>query len=262
MNQNRKPRYSGPRKPTTRYGRVAPPKTSDAFDGVLLVDKPAGPTSHDIVAQIRKQFAIKKVGHGGTLDPRATGLLIILLGKGTKLSDKFMGSDKTYLGSIRLGVATDSQDADGEVVSEGDYSNVTREMLESSMSDLTGDIYQTPPMVSAVKINGVPLYKQARKGLVVERKPRLIHVYEFRLLDWQIPSASFLVRCTKGTYVRTLCSDIGDALGCGAHLASLCRTQSGDLKIENAISMADITRMDRDTLATNVIPIHKFSLCR
>jgi len=241
------------------FSRPAPPRPSDPFDGVLLVDKPSGPTSHDIVSKIRKTFRFKKVGHGGTLDPQATGLLLILVGRGTKLSELFISSDKTYEGTLTLGVATDSQDADGKVVQESDPGLVTAEQVEAEMRKLTGDLMQTPPMVSAVKVDGVPLYKRARKGQTVEREPRLIHVYEFSMTGFRLPEADFVLRCTKGTYVRTLCADIGDALGCGAHLSRLRRTVCGEMEIENAVPVDELLAMERNSLGRIIIPIRKFA---
>ncbi len=225
-------------------------------DGILLVDKPAGFTSHDVVAKFRSTFRLKKVGHGGTLDPSATGLLILLLGRGTKLSDRIMGGDKAYEGTMMLGMATTTQDADGEVTQERDASHVTREMLEDAMARFKGDTMQMPPMVSAIKQNGVPLYKLARKGMDVERAARLIHLYEFRLLEFNPPHADFSVRCTKGTYVRTLCADIGEALGCGAHLLRLRRTRSGAMSLKDALPLADILQMSRTQLQQRIIPVH------
>ncbi len=242
-----------------RYGAPAAPQPVDPFSGVLLIDKPMGPTSHDIVNRIRRTFGIKKVGHGGTLDPMATGLLIMLLGKGTKLSDRFLGSDKTYEGTMRLGITTDSQDAQGEVLSESDASGVTEEQVREEMTKRVGDSFQTPPMVSAVKVDGQPLYKHARKGKTVERKPRLIHVFQFKLLRFENPDADFVMRCTKGTYVRTLCHDIGSDLGCGAHLTRLRRTRSGSLDISQALPMDEVMQMSRDTLAEHILPIRKFT---
>jgi tRNA pseudouridine55 synthase len=230
---------------------------SPLLQGVLLVDKPAGPTSHDIVDAVRRHFRIDKVGHGGTLDPQATGLLILLLGKATRISNMFLGSDKVYEGTFRLGIATDSQDAQGKVISEADCSGVTRADVEKAISTMKGDLMQTPPMVSAIKVNGVPLYKSARKGKVVERAPRLIHVYEFRITAFNPPDVSFFMRCSKGTYVRTLCADAGTALSCGAHLISLRRLQSGDLSITGAKQLAEILSMTPDELARHVIPIHR-----
>jgi tRNA pseudouridine55 synthase len=229
---------------------------SDPFDGILLVDKPSGPTSHDIVSRIRRHFRLKKVGHGGTLDPQATGLLIILLGRGTRLSAAFMSSDKTYEGILRLGIATSSQDADGTVLREADYRAVTRDMVEQQMAACRGDLFQTPPMVSAVKRDGVPLYKLARRGEEVERKPRLIHVYEFRLLDFQPPDVQFRLRCTKGTYVRTLCHEIGAKLGCGAHLAQLRRLQSGAFDVQAAKTVDELLKLETRQLIDIVIPAH------
>lgn len=230
----------------------------EQIDGVLVVDKPMGPTSHDIVARIRRRFRLRKVGHGGTLDPMATGLLIILLGRGTKLSSLFSGSDKTYEGTMRLGVSTNTQDAQGEVTAERDFSSVTLEGMEEALKEFKGDIFQTPPMVSAVKVDGVPLYKHARKGREVERKARLIHIYEFKITGFQPPLAEFRVRCTKGTYVRTLCSDLGDRLGCGAHLERLRRTRSGDMDVESACQVAELMEMDVAGLAERVIPVKNF----
>ena len=240
-----------------KYRAMSPPKVSDPFDGVLLVNKPSGPTSHDIVDKIRKKFKIKKVGHGGTLDPQATGLLVILLGKGTKLSNRMLTSDKTYTGTISLGVATDSQDAQGEIISEADYSGVTQESLKAEMQKLVGDIMQTPPMVSAVKINGVPLYKRARRGETVEREPRLVHIYKFAMTSFELPDAEFVVSCTKGTYVRTLCADIGESLGCGAHLKTLCRTHAGEFELKDASDLDDIMQMDNSDLIDKLLPLHE-----
>lgn len=236
------------------------PQSLDPWDGILLVDKPSGPTSHDIVDQIRRHFRFKKVGHGGTLDPAATGLLVILLGRGTKISNLIMGSDKTYEGVMKLGVATDTQDADGEILSARDFQHVTREQLEAEMKKWIGDVMQIPPMVSAIKKNGVPLYKLARKGETIEREPRLLHIYEFSILDFSPPLISFRLTCTKGTYVRTLCHDIGEALGCGGHLHSLRRIKSGRLHIDQASSMHDILQCNADQLIPKIMPLSEFSL--
>lgn len=244
-----------------RYGSpdATRPQARDIFDGILLVDKPAGPTSHDIVAKIRRWFKFDKVGHGGTLDPQATGLLVILVGRGTKLSNTVMNSDKTYEGYLRLGVTTDSQDASGTVLEERDPSGVTREALAAEIGNHMGDVMQTPPMVSAVKKGGRALYKLARKGQTVEREPRLIHIYEFALLDFEHPRASFRVNCSKGTYVRTLCHDIGEALGCGAVLDELRRTRAGEWSVDDALTLTDLENMDRDALLEHIIPMHKVS---
>ena len=243
---------------TARFSAPPPPADRDPFDGVLLVDKPRGPTSHDLVDQVRRRFGLRKVGHGGTLDPMATGLLLLLLGRATKLSARFMGSDKTYEGTLQLGVATDSYDADGQVVREADYRHVTHEQLEGEMRRRVGDLFQTPPMVSAVKVQGVPLYRRARRGETIERPPRLVHVYEFRLKAFTPPAADFVVRCTKGTYVRSLCADVGDALGCGAHLSALRRTQSGDFKLDEAVTLDTLMACDREAMMARIVPLSRF----
>ncbi len=203
----------------------------DPLDGALLIDKPAGPTSHDVVDAIRREFRLKKVGHCGTLDPNATGLLIIVLGRGTKLSEKLMSSDKVYEGTIKLGETTDSYDADGELVSSLPVPPTTLAELNELATTFVGDLMQMPPMVSAVKKNGVPLYKLARKGIEVVREARLIHVYNYRFSDYQEPVGHFRVACTKGTYVRSLAHELGQKLGCGAHLATLRRISSGKFDV-------------------------------
>jgi tRNA pseudouridine55 synthase len=227
------------------------------LDGIILVDKPSGLTSHDVVDRIRRHFRFEKVGHAGTLDPQATGLLVIMIGRGTKLADLLLAGDKTYDGAMHLGVATDTQDADGAPIRESDYRQVTREQVLAQMQRLTGDIFQTPPMVSAMKVKGVPLYKLARKGQTVERRPKLIHVYEFKLMEFAPPNVSFHLRCSKGVYVRTLCADIGEALGCGAHLAQLRRAQSGDFNVADAIPLDDLLKLDQAQFAGRLIPLHR-----
>src|SRR3954467_3629949 len=192
-----------------------------ALDGALLIDKPAGPTSHDVVDAIRRHFGIKKVGHCGTLDPNATGLLIIVLGRGTKLSERLMTDDKVYEGAMKFGEATDSYDADGELISSLPVPPISLDELNEAATQFVGDQMQTPPMVSAVKKGGVPLYKLARKGIEVEREARLIHIYNFRFTKYEEPLADFRLACTKGTYVLSVAHELGQKLGCGAPLATL-----------------------------------------
>lgn len=235
---------------------VAP--VAGRFDGLLLVDKPVGPTSHDVVAAVRRTFRLEKVGHGGTLDPNATGLLVLLLGKGTSLSAQVMGGDKRYAGRMLLGTVTDSQDIDGKVLAVHPCGDVTEEALREGMRSFTGDIYQVPPMVSAIKKDGVPLYKLARKGREVEREPRLVHVYDLRLLAWTPPLADFEIACGRGTYVRTICHDLGAKLGCGACLHSLRRLECGRLSVADALPLAEILRLDREGLARRVIPYYSY----
>ncbi|HUJ10065.1 MAG TPA: tRNA pseudouridine(55) synthase TruB [Verrucomicrobiae bacterium] len=229
------------------------------FDGVLLVDKPAGLTSHDVVDRVRRQFGFKKVGHCGTLDPAATGLLILVLERATKLQDRLMSEDKTYEGTMLLGVCTDSQDADGRVIAEKTVPPLTGEEIEAAFAKFRGDIQQVPPMVSAVKHQGTPLYKLARKGKTVEREPRLVHIYDLRVLELALPRIKFRAACTKGTYVRTLCSDIGDLLGCGAHLSELRRIRSGKFDVKDTHSLEAILQRTREQLREIIIPILKLA---
>jgi tRNA pseudouridine55 synthase len=231
----------------------------DALDGALLIDKPAGPTSHDIVDEIRRQFGIKKVGHCGTLDPNATGLLIIVLGRGTKISEKLMSDDKVYEGSIKFGETTNSYDADGEILSSLPVPLLTMEQLNTEAASYVGDIMQMPPMVSAVKMGGVPLYKLARKGIEVVREPRLVHVYTFQFSSYTEPVGVFRVACTKGTYVRSLAHDLGQKLGCGAHLKTLRRVVSGKFDVTNAIEFEEVLRLSTAELIPHVIPFLKLS---
>jgi len=202
--------------------------------GLLLVDKPAGLTSHDVVDRIRRAAGIRRVGHTGTLDPGATGLLVLCLGKATRLSEHLTGLDKTYEGVMRLGVITDSYDLDGAVLEERPVPGLTAQQIQTVCDGFTGEIEQIPPMVSAVKVGGERLYKKARKGEVVERKPRRVTVQEFKILAYDAPDARLRVQCTSGTYVRALCHDAGAALGCGAVLASLRRTFVGTHAVARA----------------------------
>lgn len=245
-----------------KHRSTGPSRPQLDVNGVLLVDKPAGCTSHDVVARVRRTFGIRKVGHGGTLDPLATGLLILLLGRGTKLSQRIMAGDKTYEGALHLGVLTDSQDGDGKVIEERDAGQVTLDALREQMSTFLGDQMQTPPMLSAIKQGGVPLYKLARKGKVVEREARLIHIFEFSLLDYTPPMVSFRLRCTKGTYVRTIAADLGEQLGCGAHMASLRRTASGAFRIEDALSLDDLCAIPPEELMHRALPVYHPSLAQ
>jgi len=231
----------------------------DPFDGALLVDKPAGPTSHDIVDIMRSHLGLAKVGHCGTLDPAATGLIVLLLGRATKLAEKLMADDKVYSGWMKLGESTNSYDADGEVTATGEVPEKTLEELCELADTFTGDQMQVPPMVSAIKKNGVPLYKLARKGIEVVREPRLVHIYRFRFLDYQSPHARFLVACTKGTYVRSLAHDLGQKLGCGAHLCSLRRIVSGKFDVADAMEYEELLKMSRDDVQKRVIPFLKIA---
>ena len=229
------------------------------LDGALLIDKPPGPTSHDVVDLIRRQFGIKKVGHCGTLDPNATGLLIIVLGRGTKLSEKLMSDDKVYEGTMKFGATTNSYDADGEMLETRPVPPLTVEHLNELASTFVGDLMQMPPMVSAIKKDGVPLYKLARKGIEIEREPRLVHFYSFRFTAYREPLGAFRVACTKGTYVRSLAHDLGQRVGCGAHLAALRRTASGKFDVADAKPLDQILRLSVTELERRVIPFLKLA---
>ena len=231
----------------------------DSFDGAVLIDKPVGPTSHDVVDAIRRKFGIKKVGHCGTLDPNATGLLIIVLGKGTKLSEKLMGGDKVYEGTIKFGETTSSYDADGELTASLPVPPMTLDELNETATTFLGDQMQMPPMVSAIKVGGIPLYKLARKGIEIERKPRLVRIYNFRFSNYEEPIAQFRIGCTKGTYVRSIAHDIGQKLGCGAHLKTLRRLVSGSFDVTNAISLDSVLKLSSAELEKRVIPFLKLA---
>src|SRR5271157_1857702 len=233
--------------------------TFDPFDGAVLIDKPAGPTSHDVVDALRRTFRLEKVGHCGTLDPNATGLLVIVLGKGTKLSEKLMSDDKIYEGAIKFGETTDSYDADGELVSSLPVPPLTLEELNATAAAFQGDLMQTPPMVSAVKIKGVPLYKMARKGIEVERKARLIHIYSFHFAGYTEPLGQFRIACTKGTYVRALAHEVGKRIGCGAHLAWLRRVISGKFDVKDSIRFEDALKLSSSELQKRILPFLKLA---
>ena len=228
------------------------------FEGILLVDKPQGITSHDVVDRLRRKLRMKKIGHAGTLDPLATGLLIMLIGKATKVSQFLISLDKAYEGTFLLGVETDSQDADGEVVAEKPLPvDLTSAIIDKEMQSFLGDQYQTPPMFSAKKIDGVPLYKMARKGKTVEREPRFIRVNELRLEGWESPLGQFFMDCSKGTYVRTVVHDLGQRLGCGAHLQSLRRTRIDQFSISDALTLDQIHDVPLGEFQNRLIPVNQ-----
>jgi tRNA pseudouridine55 synthase len=222
--------------------------------GLLLVDKARGMTSHDVVDKIRKAARMRRVGHTGTLDPGATGLMIICLGQATRLSEHLTGLSKVYEGVMRLGLVTDSYDLDGDVREENPVpDSISIEDIRQVCEKYTGTIAQLPPMVSAVRVGGERLYKKARKGETVERKPRKVTVHEFSILDWNPPDARVRVHCTSGTYVRSLCHDSGRDLGCGACLAELRRTAAGAFYVEDATPVGDFT--DEESVRQWLIPM-------
>jgi tRNA pseudouridine55 synthase len=210
-------------------------------DFVLPVDKPVGPTSHDVVAAARKALGERRVGHTGTLDPFASGLLLLCVGRATRLAEYFSGLDKAYDAEARLGVATDTLDCEGEVVSESDaWTDLTEAALEEALGALRGEIQQVPPQFSAKKVDGERAYKTARDGRRVELPPVAVTVHELTLTGVDLPLVRFRVRCSSGTYVRALARDLGDALGVGAHLTALRRTAVGAWRVASALSMDDL----------------------
>ncbi len=227
--------------------------------GVLLVDKDPGFTSHNAVALCRRILQTKKVGHCGTLDPMATGMLIVVIGKATKMQDLLMCEDKVYTATMKLGVETNSQDADGEVVAVKPTAGLTEETVCAAFEHFCGEFDQVPPMYSAVKINGVPCYKLARKGKEVERKARHVAVldYEITRVDLAAAEVDFRVHCTKGFYVRTYAHDIGQYLGCGAHLTALRRIRSGHFDIAEAVDVPTLKAASREQLLARLLPVDK-----
>ncbi len=202
--------------------------------GFLNIDKPAGMTSHDVVARLRRELRLRKLGHAGTLDPMATGVLVLCVGPATRLSEYAMRGVKRYRAGILAGVSTDSYDAEGRVTEERDASALTRANVEAALAQFRGDIEQLPPMFSAVKQGGRKLYELARGGQTVERRPRQVCVQELRLVDWSPPQFTLELACSAGTYVRSLAHDLGEALGTGAHLTALTRTVSGSFRLEDS----------------------------
>jgi tRNA pseudouridine55 synthase len=219
-------------------------------------------TSHDVVAITRRALNTKKVGHCGTLDPLATGLLIITIGRGTKIQDLLMSEDKEYIGTLKLGEETDSQDSDGKVTKSSPVPEFTREQIDAAFAKFHGDFYQTPPMVSAIKKDGVPLYKLARQGKVVEREPRFVHVYAHEIIAIRPTEIDFRVVCSKGFYVRTYAHEIGAELGCGAHLKALRRTKSGRFSVEGAITIDELKAGPLEAVAQRVLSLPAVSRLR
>lgn len=224
------------------------------LEGVLLVDKPTDHTSHDVVARLRGKLRMRRIGHAGTLDPMATGLLVILVGKATRISQYLMSVDKVYSGTIKLGEVTNTQDAEGEVLESRPVPPLAEPDIRTALQSFIGDQYQLPPMFSAIKIDGVPLYKRARDGEEVEREPRFIRVVSYELTRWASPELDFRVHCTKGTYVRTLAHDLGQRLGCGAHLKALRRISSGDLTLDKALTLDQIMAMPISEIEKHLVP--------
>lgn len=219
-------------------------------------------TSHDVVAIVRNRLGTQKVGHCGTLDPFATGLLLVVIGRGTKIQDLLMSEDKEYVGTMKLGEVTNTQDCDGQVVKRCDPSAIEAPVLEAAFAKYHGDFYQTPPMVSAIKKDGVPLYKLAREGKVIEREPRFVHVYAHEIKQVRLPEIDFRVICSKGFYVRTYAHDIGQELGCGAHLSALRRTKSGRFSVESAVTIEQLKTSPKENLVQRIVSLPDISRMR
>jgi tRNA pseudouridine55 synthase len=212
------------------------------FGGVLCVDKPLGMTSHDVVNRIRRLAGLRRVGHAGTLDPLATGVLLLCLGRATRLIEYMVGHDKVYETTVRLGQTTATYDAEGEVVVERPFRHLTLSQIEEALQPFRGDIQQQPPLYSAIKQGGQPLYKLARQGKTEVVRPfRPVTIHELALLNWEPPHLSLRIGCSSGTYIRSLGYDLGEALGCGGHLSALRRLAVGDFGLETAVPLADLT---------------------
>jgi tRNA pseudouridine55 synthase len=217
--------------------RWVAPRRQVPLDGILNLDKPPGMTSHDVVDAVRRVAGQRKVGHAGTLDPMATGVLLVCLGKATRVAEYLMAGQKRYRATITLGASTDTYDAEGEIVSSGGRTDFCRAEIEAALAAFVGRIEQVPPMYSAIKRYGQPLHRLARQGKVVEREPRPVEIGEIILLDWTAPTLIVEVVCSPGTYIRSLAHDLGQRLTSGAHLAGLARLRSGRFVLEDAVSL-------------------------
>jgi len=223
------------------------------LEGFLLINKPYGITSHQVINKIRKKLFLKKIGHTGTLDPLAEGLLLIMIGKTyTKMSQKFLTLDKDYEATILLGVETSTYDAQGSINNVKKVNNFSKEEIECAMNDFKGIQSQTPPIFSAKKYNGKPLYFFARKGLEVNINPNVVNVYEFKLLSMELPYLKVYLKCSKGCYVRSIAHDLGKKIGCGAHITSLTRTKIGKISIENSIDLDFFNQLSIDNIKKNI----------
>ena len=211
------------------------------MDGIIIVNKPSGMTSHDVVSRARRKLGMRQIGHAGTLDPLATGVLVLLIGRGTKLFNKFESFDKAYKASLILGTRTTTADVQGEIIEQISFGHISPQDMADVFKEFVGEIEQTPPMVSAVKVNGRRLYELARKGIEVERQARQVRIDALDLLEFQPPRVRFYLECSKGTYVRKLAEDVGERLGCGACIAEIERTKVGPFKIEEAVALDDLS---------------------
>jgi tRNA pseudouridine55 synthase len=225
----------------------------EELSGILNINKAAGLSSHDVVARLRRIIAQRRVGHAGTLDPLAAGVLLLCVGQATRVAEYLMSSEKTYEARIRLGIETDTYDAEGQIVREVANLSATRKQVQHELGAMVGTIEQTPPMYSAIKKEGAPLYRLARRGQTVPRQPRSVQIHELQLLDWAPPDLAIRLRCSKGTYVRSLAHDLGQRLGCGAHVLDLTRTASGQFLIDDAITIEAFEQLAASGRAASVL---------
>lgn len=225
------------------------------MNGVLVVDKPGGMTSHDVVRRIRRICKTRRVGHSGTLDPMATGLLLVAVGEGTRVVQFLVEGDKTYRAMLQFGAETTTQDAEGEVTAERPYDHLDEATVRQACAEMIGRQEQVPPMYSAIKIKGVALHRLARQGIEIERPPREIHVARLEVEELALPRLSFEVECSKGTYVRTLCHDLGRKLGSAAHLTALRRIRSGSFHIAEAVSLDWLAAADEAAIADKLLSV-------
>ena len=219
-------------------------KNPYSLNGILVIDKPSGITSHDVVDAVRRKLKMKQVGHAGTLDPLATGVLVILLGQATKLFNKFSAFDKAYAATITLGIKTDTADICGNVIDQKPYDSVTEAQVKEIFKSFLGEIKQIPPMVSALKHKGKRLYQLARKGVEVEREARHVKIYSLELLEFALPKVKLSLECSKGTYVRKIAEDVGELLGCGGCISQIHRTKVGPFNIEQAVRLETFSEKD------------------
>ncbi|MCL4478824.1 MAG: tRNA pseudouridine(55) synthase TruB [Deltaproteobacteria bacterium] len=225
--------------------------------GLILVDKPKGITSYDVIRLLKGFLSTKKIGHTGTLDPIATGLLIILIGNSTKLANHFIKQDKVYRFTIKLGQDTDTMDSTGKIIKEGDYKFISKERFGEAIKSFIGEIEQFPPMFSAVKFKGMPLYKYARRGEAIDVKPRVVKVFNIAIDEFNLPYVMLTSRVSSGTYIRALAKSIGDVVGCYAHVTDLTRLSIGELKLENAFTANAIGQMSKNNDFSFIIPMER-----
>ena len=228
------------------------------MDGILIIDKPSGITSYQVVKKVKKTFKATKVGHGGTLDPLATGVLPIFLNKATKLSPFLMNGIKRYRATMKLGIETDTLDRDGKITAESNCIPEDHQLITTTINSFKGTIEQIPPMFSALKYKGTPLYKLARRGITLNLKARQVIIHEIKVHEINLPHITFEVCCSSGTYVRTLCADVGKKLGCGAHLTGLKRLQSGNFLLDDSISLDQLNNLaEQNSLKKNLFSLSK-----